>query len=153
MWFFPRLGALFDEVFLLLLGVVGWVSSWFVMEVVLLVRKDLFESLDGMGVDGFMIPVKGGLPVGVVAVVEAIRSFPCREGCISLPPLELWLIAWCLRCPGVAADVQDSDALPVLLCDVREKVGIWVPVRWQLPCFPNCAELDNHLGWCCGVFG
>ena len=119
----------------------------------LLVRIDLLESLDGVGVDGFMILVKGGLPVGVVAVVEAVRSFPCREGCIPLPPLELWLIAWCFRCPCVAADVQDSDALPVLLCDVREEVWIRVPVRWLLPCFPNCAELDNHFGWCCGVFG
>ena len=119
----------------------------------LLVSKDLFKPLDGVGVDGFMIPVKGGLPVGVVAVVEAIRSFPCREGCITLPPPELWLIAWCLRCPCVAADVQDCDALAVLLCDVREEVWIRVPVRWLLPCFPNCAELDNHFGRCCGVFG
>ena len=31
MGFFPRLGALFDEVFLLLLGVVSWVASRFVM--------------------------------------------------------------------------------------------------------------------------
>ena len=31
MGFFPGLGALFDEVFLLLLGVVGWVASRFVM--------------------------------------------------------------------------------------------------------------------------
>ena len=31
MGFFPGLGALFDEVFLFLLGVVGWVASRFVM--------------------------------------------------------------------------------------------------------------------------
>ena len=41
MWFLPRLGALFDEVFLLLLGVLSWVASRFVMQVVLLVCKDL----------------------------------------------------------------------------------------------------------------
>ena len=27
-----------------------------------------------------------------------------------------------------------------------------MPVWWFLPGFPNCAELHNHLGWCCGVF-
>ena len=119
----------------------------------LLVSKDLLQPLDGVGVDGFMIPVKGGLPVGVVAAVEAIRSFPCRQCCITLPPPELWFISRCLRCPCVAADVQDCDALAVLLCEVREEVWIRVPVWWLLPCFPDCAELDNHFGRCCGVFG
>ena len=114
----PGPGALLDEVFLLLFGLLGRLSGLFVVQVVLFVIEDLLQPLDGMRVDGFVIPVKGGLPFCVFAVVKGVSSLPCRQCCISLASPELWFISRRLWCPGVAADVEDCDALAVLLCDV-----------------------------------
>ena len=96
----------------------GWLSVRFVVQVVLFVSKDLFQPLNRMCVNGFVITVKGGLPFCLFAVVQCIRPLPCCQGSIALTTPELGLVAWCFWCPGVAADVEHGDALSVLLCCV-----------------------------------
>ena len=81
--------------------------------------------------------------------MECISPFPCSQSCISLSSPELGLIAWCIWGSRVAADVEDCDALAILIRDLSKEVWVRVFVWGFAPGFPHGAELHNHLCWRC----
>ena len=149
----PGFGALLDEVLLPLFGLLAWLPVCLGMQVVVLILENHLKALCCLKVDCFVVPVQCCLPAGLAPVMECISSLPCSQSGITLPPAELWLISWCVWCSGVFADVQDGDALSVLCRDLSQEVWVGMLVGWLLPCFPDCAQLDNHLGRSGGVLG
>ena len=114
-WFLPGLGALLDEVFFPLFGVFSRLPVCFGVEVVLFVLENLLKSLCCLEVDGLVVSVRCCLPVCLATVMQSISPLPCSQGCISLSPAELWLISRGIRSSGILADVQDGDAVAVLV--------------------------------------
>ena len=65
-----------------------------------------------------MVLVHSALPGCAVAVTQSVGPFPRRQRCISLPPAQMWFVAWSLRCAGVTADIETvTDPLQVLFHD------------------------------------
>ena len=150
--FLPGFGALVDEVFLPLFGLFPRLPVCFGMQVVLLILENLLKALCCLKINGFVVLVKCFLPIGLTTVMESISPLPGSQGGVSLSPAELRFIARCIWSPGVFADVQDGDAVSILVSDLSQKVWVRMLVGSFLPCFPNGAQLHNHLSGCCGVF-
>ena len=80
----PWLLALGDEGLFPLPGLVGSSSTWFGVQVVVLVVVDFGQSSSRMLVDLKVVLVEDALPGFFVWVVDAGCPLPCRQGCIPL---------------------------------------------------------------------
>ena len=90
----PRELALVDEPFLVVLGVVPCSAHWFLMDVVLWVFVDLLEPCCRLFVDVEVVLVESPLPGFCMLIVDCGCPFIGCQGCIPLPPPEVWLAAW-----------------------------------------------------------
>lgn len=90
----PGFCALSNQVLLVLLGLSAMVPWGFGMGVVVFVVNDLGQSGCSMLVDLTMITIEGGLPVGLVVVLQTGGSLPSCEGCIPQVHLLARLASW-----------------------------------------------------------
>ena len=149
----PRVGAELDKLLLVLLGVPPLMPVGLLMQVVFFILIHSGQASCSMGVDSFMVLIKGVLPVGSSFVLELGGTFPCRQCCISLASPEMWLAARCVWCACVAADVQDRDPVKVRVSETLIEVLMLCSVADVGPCLPDCCNLNNDFDCNAGMFG
>ena len=137
----------------MLFGVPPLMSVGFLMQVVIFVLKDDCKSSSGMFVNGFMVLVKGVLPISCSFVLELGGTLPCREGCISLPSPEMRLVARCVWCACIAADVKDRDPVKVRVSQTLVEVLMLCSMSGVSPRLPDCCNLNDDFDSDAGVFG
>ena len=149
----PCFGAEFDQLFLVLLGVLPLMPIGFLMQVVFFVLIHSGQASSSMCVDGFMVLIEGVLPIYGSFVLELGGTLPCRQCCISLSSPEMWLAARCVWCACVAADVQDRDPVKVRVNQTLVEVLVLCSMAGVSPRLPNCCNLNNDFDCNAGVFG
>ena len=141
----PRFAAPIHQLLFVLFGLLSLVPGCLLVHIVHVVCKDLAQSTDCVLIDQLVVLIQGLLPFFLLGVVEGFGPLPGSKGRVPLPLSKLWLIGWCIWCPGVLADVKYRDSLEVLGWYFSKDVHVRASVLRVVPCLPNNGELHNDL--------